>query len=74
MTPEERQKLEKRLEQAEHALHELLTGESVRVFVDQNGERIEYAAGNAVRLQSYIQNLKLQLGKLRIAGPLTPWF
>lgn len=74
MTPTERQKLEQRLEQAEDALHQLLTGESVRVFVDQNGERIEYAAGNAVRLQSYIQNLKIQLGKLKIAGPMSVWF
>lgn len=74
LTAEERALLETRLTDAEAQLHLVLTGQSARVFVDQNGERIEYTAANADRLQAYIANLKLQLGKLKIAGPMRVWF
>lgn len=63
-----------RLSEAQDALHKLMTGQTVRVFVDQNGERIEYNAANADRLRAYIFELKQALGKLDITGPLTPWF
>ena len=74
LTAEERALLETRLTDAEAQLHLVLTGQSARVFVDQNGERIEYTAANANRLQAYIANLKLQLDKLKIAGPMRVWF
>lgn len=74
LTAEERQKLKARLEDAEDSFHLVMTGQSARVFVDQNGERIEYTAANASRLQAYIATLKSQLGLLRIAGPMKPWF
>lgn len=46
------------LAQAEAAYHQLMTGTSPRVVVDQNGERIEYTAANRTGLYSYIQELK----------------
>lgn len=61
-----------KLVEAETALHELLTGTSARVVVDQNGERIEYTAANAPRLRAYIEELKRQLmaPSLGSNGPL----
>ena len=65
-----------KLVEAETALHELLTGTSARVVVDQNGERIEYTAANAPRLRAYIEELKRQLSapKLGSNGPLRAVF
>lgn len=74
LTPEQRAVLETRLTEAENAYHQLAMGQAARVFVDQNGERIEYVAANANRLQTYITSLKYQLGVQRIAGPMQIWF
>lgn len=71
MSPEERALAETRLTQAEQALHLLMCGQQARVFVDQNGERVEYAVSNAERLRAYIFELKVLLGKVRPQGPLT---
>lgn len=57
------------LVQAEDAYNALAIGQSVRVTVDQNGERVEFTAANADRLQKYIYSLKVQLGQLRPLGP-----
>ncbi len=57
-----------RLTEAEDALHALLIGRSARVFVDQNGERIEYTSVNRAGLVTYIDSLKNELGIL-IDGP-----
>lgn len=62
------------LGEAEQALHLLATGGSARVFVDQNGERIEYTAANRNLLALYINELKRQLGLVTVMGPLNPWF
>lgn len=51
MTPEER------LAQARAALHRLLIGEAPVVFVDQNGERVEYRPADAKRLAAYVDQL-----------------
>lgn len=61
--------LQERLAEAEAAYHDLLLGRSVRVFVDQNGERIEYSGANKGALYSYIQTLKHQLGLWKPQGP-----
>ena len=58
----ERQKLLNRLEEAENALHDLNVTGAIRVVVDQNGERIEYTPTNTVRLSTYINKLKTDLG------------
>lgn len=61
-----------RLVEAEDALHQLLTGTSARVVVDQNGERIEYTAANTGRLRQYIVELKQEIAGATIGsnGPL----
>jgi hypothetical protein len=74
LTSEERAILQTRLTDAEQQLHLVVTGQAARVFVDQNGERIEYTAANRGSLQAYIMSLKSQLGKLNIAGPMRVWF
>lgn len=71
LTAEQRTTYETRLTSAEDALHNLMIGESARVFVDQNGERVEYAVANANRLRSYIYELKLALGKIDTTGPMS---
>lgn len=65
-----------RLVEAEDALHQLLTGTSARVVVDQNGERIEYTAANAGKLRAYIQELKQEIAGEPIGsnGPLRAVF
>jgi hypothetical protein len=65
--------LEQKLEAAETAYHKLMTGESARVVVDQNGERVEFTAINVARLAEYIERLKSQIsGKPK--GPARIWF
>jgi hypothetical protein len=53
-----------RLADAETSYHNLLTGKSARVVVDQNSERVEFTAANATKLYSYIISLKEALGLL----------
>jgi gpW len=62
--------LQARLSDAEAQYHALMTGKQVKVFVDQNGERIEYGAASSLKLAAYIEDLKRQLGLCRISGPL----
>ena len=50
-----------KLAEAEKVYHELMLGLSVRVFVDQNGERVEYTAANKQALLSYINQLRSQM-------------
>lgn len=54
--------LQQRLDAAEEAYDRLMTGRQVRVYVDQNGERIEYTAANRAALLAYIADLRRQLG------------
>lgn len=46
------------LRDAMEAYHALSTGTSVRVIVDQNGERVEYTAANRQGLWAYISRLQ----------------
>lgn len=64
---------EAKLAEAEAALHDLMIGQSPRVVVDQNGERIEYTAANAAKLRSYIETLKTAISAKK-GGPLRPVF
>ncbi len=70
LTSEQRTLLTARLAEAEAAYHSIMLGGGVKVFVDQNGERIEYQSGNIRQLSGYIQGLKQQLG-LVPAGPMS---
>lgn len=74
LTPEQRTLYQARLTEAETALHDIMLGGSVRVFVDQNGERVEYTATSADRLRAYIMNLRVSLGlPSGIVGPMNMW-
>jgi hypothetical protein len=55
MSPQE---VQTKLTEARAAYHQLATGTMARVFVDQNGERVEFAAANAGRLYQYILELE----------------
>lgn len=73
LSPDRRAKLTKWLEEAEEAAHRVAMGGSVRTFVDQNGERIEYGPTNMTQLNKYIYGLKVELGLMDGAGPLETW-
>jgi N-formylglutamate amidohydrolase len=73
LTAEERVTYETRLTEAESALHQIMMGQGARVYVDQNGERVEYFAANVGRLRQYIYELKVLLGKIEPSGPLNVW-
>lgn len=74
LTDEERALLTKWLAEARAAYHSLATGTMARVFVDQNGERIEYSAGNKNFLAAYIADLERRLGLQTVIGPMHVWF
>lgn len=61
MTEQEKTALRAQISDAESKYHQLLTGTMPRVIVDQNGERVEFAAANSQRLYSYIASLKALL-------------
>lgn len=74
LTAEERTLYRTRLADAEQSYHDLRTGKQARVFVDQNGERVEFAVANAERLKAYILELKTALGLNNgVVGPLNAW-
>lgn len=58
LTDAERVLYQTRLTKAEAAYDAILTGKSVKRFVDQNGETVEYNQTNIAALKSYIQSLK----------------
>lgn len=60
------------LAEAEAALHKLNIGGGVRVFVDQNGERVEYGSTNRVGLIAYINQLRAELGMCALPGIVSP--
>lgn len=49
--------LSEKIADAEMKYHEVATGQSPRVVVDQNGERVEYTPANMTRLFNYLQSL-----------------
>jgi len=68
---------QQKLDAAEAAYHDLMTGRSARVVVDQNGERVEFTAANASRLQAYINTLQAQIAgqsATQARGPLSVYF
>lgn len=57
--------LEERLKEARSAYHALMTGQLARVFVDQNGERVEFTSANKTSLYNYILQLEMQTGSIK---------
>jgi hypothetical protein len=53
------------LTEARTARHKLVTGQLARVFMDQNGERVEYVATNIAALDRYIASLEATLAGTR---------
>lgn len=67
------------LAEAQAAYHDLQLGKAVRVYVDQNGERVEYSVANRSALLAYINDLKQQIadeaaGATPCKGPMRPYF
>jgi hypothetical protein len=50
-----------RLEEARTARHNLITGKLARVFMDQNGERVEFNKTTINDLDLYIRELEASL-------------
>lgn len=71
MTPDEYREMYKTwLKNAMESYNDLMTGGSVRVVVDQNGERVEYTAANRQSLWAYIVRLQ---GAISAADPFTAY-
>lgn len=66
--------LAEQLAAAQTAYHNLMTGKAVKVVIDQNGERVEYAVANADRLKAYIAALESQIAGTSSRRPLIPVF
>ena len=58
------------LTEARIARHALLIGNSARVVVDQNGERVEYTSANRAALDAYITELEGIIAGKTVTGPL----
>lgn len=65
---------QEKLDAAESAYHDLITGAKPRVVVDQNGERVEFTAANSSKLAQYIKSLKNQLYGNTNPGPMQAFF
>ena len=63
LTVEEKARYTGWLRDAESAYNDLMIGRQARVYVDQNGERVEYSMQKAGDLKSYIVNLRTMLGR-----------
>jgi gpW. len=61
------EQLQTKLQLAQDAFFKLTTGGLARVMQDQNGERIEYSAGNLSALRNLILSLQWQIAQL--GGP-----
>lgn len=66
--------LQERLDDAEQALHDLLTGKSVAQVRDANGEMITYTQADRVSLRAYIAELKRKIDPTTVVGPMRPFF
>jgi hypothetical protein len=64
--------LQEKLDDARAKYHQLVTGQRAKVFVDQNGERIEYDSVSKIALAQYIRDLERQLGTAS-PGPIVFW-
>jgi hypothetical protein len=62
--------LQQQLDFARAKYFEMISGQTVRVFVDQNGERVEYKAGDIDKLASYIRQLEFKVDPTSQAGPM----
>lgn len=61
--------LAQQLEEAKTARHKLATGQLARVFMDQNGERVEFLATNIATLDAHIRSLEALVNPSTIRTP-----
>ena len=73
LTAEQRAEMTTDLAQAKAALKEILMGNKAKVVVDQNGERVEFAAANVDRLRAWIFEMDLAWGNKTVTGPMSCW-
>ena len=73
LTTEERAAMLVDLADAKAALKEILMGNKAKVVVDQNGERVEFAAANVDRLRAWITEMEYRLGLCRGGKPMRFW-
>ncbi len=66
--------LQEKLDDARATLHEWHMGRTARTYVDQNGERVEYAVGGLAKLRQYIEELERQISGANPQGPMKVWF
>lgn len=59
-----------RLIDAYEAYNKLSSGKQARVFVDQNGERVEYKTTDRGKLASYIAELRYKIDPTSQSGPM----
>lgn len=60
-----------KLAEARQAYHEIMTGQAVNRFIDQNGESVQYSRANIAALTAYIAKLEGELaGTPMVRGPL----
>jgi hypothetical protein len=62
------------LAEAKAARHKLVIGQLARVFMDQNGERVEYTATNIKALDAYISSLEGQITPTLARRPIGFFF
>ena len=55
------------LADARDKYHLLMTGQAVRVLVDQNGERTEFTAASGPKLAEYIKQLEIAAGEVALS-------
>jgi hypothetical protein len=74
LTVEETARYSGWLRDAESAYNSLMLGKQTRVYVDQNGERVEFTMQKASDLNAYIMRLRTMLGKPLhgVLGPMQP--
>ena len=60
------------LEEARNAYHRIITGQSVTVVIDQNGERIEFQKANVSALAELIRKMELDINAGSNASSLRP--
>jgi len=58
------------LAEAKDARHKLATQKLARVFMDQNGERVEFTATNMAQLDRYIASLEASITPTLVRRPI----
>lgn len=61
LTEQERAAIKARITKLEAAYDELISGQAIKKFVDQNGEQVEYSVANSSKLLDLINQLKAMI-------------